>query len=79
MTNRLTKNDILSQAFQAREDEVLHYQINIDNYERAIQKAKNDEELSEFVEKLNELLVSSRLEQKKSIIMRDVIREQLGE
>lgn len=73
----MTKNEILTQALTAREDEVLHYQINIDNYVRAIEKASTDNELSEFVEHLKSLLASSRFEQKKAIIMRDVIREQL--
>lgn len=73
----MTKNEILAQALIAREEEILHYQINIDNYERAIEKASSDIELAEFYEHLKSLLSSSRLEQKKAIIMRDVIREQL--
>ena len=40
-------------------------------------KAKLDPELADFVVRLEELLSSSRLEQKKATIMRDVIREQL--
>ena len=73
----MNKHEILTQALSAREDEVMHYQINIDNYERAIVKASEDAELCEFVERLKELLASSRIEQKKALIMRDVIREQL--
>lgn len=75
----MTRHEILTQALSAREDEVLHYQINIDNYERAIVKASSDHELDGFVERLKELLASSKLEQKKAMIMRDVIRDQLGE
>lgn len=73
----MTKSEILIAALSAREDEVLHYQINIDNYIRAIEKASHDPELSDFVSNLKDLLASSILEQKKAIVMRDVIREQL--
>jgi hypothetical protein len=75
----MTKEETLRTALIGREEEVLHYQINIDNYERAIVKAKLDPELADFVVRLEELLSSSRLEQKKATIMRDVIREQLGD
>lgn len=75
----MNKVEILRDALKARHDEILHYQINIDNYERAIVKAKLDAELSEFVTHLKELLRSSRIEQKKSIVIRDVIQDQLEE
>lgn len=78
----LTKRDVLRSALAAREDAVLMYQINIDNYSRAIKRidALGDAEraeLAEFREKLVTLLSSERLEQKKEAIMRDVIAEQL--
>lgn len=72
-----SKQEILKEALKARVDEVLNYQINIDNYIRAIEKAKNDPELVEFVERLRELLSSSLLEQKKSRIILEVIQEQI--
>ena len=72
-----TKQEILRDALKARIEEVLTYQINIDNYTRAIEKAKNDPELGEFVERLRELLSSSLLEQKKSQIILEVIQEQI--
>lgn len=75
----MTREETLKEALGAREEEVLMYQINIDNYERAIEKSKDDPELGEFVERLHELLVSSRLEQKKAKIMLEVIREQIEE
>ena len=75
----MTKEETLRSALIGREEEVLHYQINIDNYERALVKAKQDPDLADFVIRLEELLSSSRLEQKKAVIMRDVIREQLGD
>ena len=75
----MTREETLKEALGAREEEVLMYQINIDNYERAIEKSKDDPELGEFVDRLHELLVSSRLEQKKAKIMLEVIREQIEE
>jgi hypothetical protein len=71
------KQDVLNQALAAREEEVLHYQINIDNYRLAIDKADQDVDLIDFAKHLRDLLSSSILEQKKAIIMRDVIRDQL--
>lgn len=68
---------VLSEALKARHEEVLHYQINIDNYERAIVKAAIDPELNEFVASLQNLLTTSKFEQKKASIMRDVIEDQL--
>ncbi len=76
MTN---KQEILTEALKAREEEVLHYQINIDNYRLAIEKSAGDQELEEFVARLKELLSSSLLEQKKAMIMLEVIREQIEE
>lgn len=75
----MTKEETLQEALKAREEEVLMYQINIDNYERAIEKSNSDPELGEFVQRLEELLVSSRLEQKKAKIMLEVVKDQLAE
>lgn len=74
-----TKQEMLADALKAREEEVLSYQINIDNYVRAIEKAKDDPELAAFVEQLNSLLSSSLLEQKKAKIILEVIRDQIEE
>ena len=75
----MSKLEILSEALKAREEEVLHYQINIDNYRLAIEKSNGDDELSEFVDRLRDLLASSLLEQKKAKIMLEVIRDQIEE
>jgi len=75
----MSKLEILSEALKAREEEVLHYQINIDNYRLAIEKSKDDEELVEFVDRLRDLLASSLLEQKKAKIMLEVIKDQIEE
>jgi len=74
-----TKQEILAEALKAREEEVLSYQINIDNYRRAIEKSKGDEDLVEFSARLEELLASSLIEQKKARIMLEVIKDQLSE
>ena len=79
----LNKRDTLVSAFEARNDEILNYQINIDNYGRAIAKLNaeyaNDPSLAEFRNHLMELLESHKIEQLKSIIIRDVIADQLVE
>lgn len=75
----MNKQEILSQALAAREDEVLQYQINIDNYKRAIEKSSADPSLIEFTGQLSDLLQSSEYEQKKAKIMLEVIKEQLEE
>lgn len=73
----MNKRELLTEALSAREDEVIHYQINIDNYERAIEKATLDPDLTEFVSQLSSLLQSSSIEQKKAKIMLEVIKDQL--
>ena len=74
-----TKQEILADALKAREEEVLSYQINIDNYRRAIEKSQGDADLVEFIARLQELLASSLIEQKKARIMLEVIRDQIEE
>ena len=72
--------DILTQAAEGREREVMHYQINIDNYERAIAEIEaNHPDMGEFADRLRELLASSRVEQAKERVMLKVIRDQLEE
>jgi hypothetical protein len=72
-----SRGEILSEALKAREEEILHYQINIDNYRLAIQKSKDDEDLAAFCDQLRDLLASSLLEQKKAKIMLEVIKDQI--
>jgi hypothetical protein len=73
----MTKHEILTDALTQRQDEVLGYKINIDNYRIAIDLAKKDPELTAFVQQLQELLNSSIFEQKKASIMLQVIQQQL--
>ena len=73
----MTKHEILAEAQKQRMDEVQGYQINIDNYRIAIDLAKDDPELTAFVQQLQDLLKSSIFEQKKASIMLQVIQQQL--
>lgn len=77
-----TREEILIEALKAREQEIMHYQINIDNYTIALEKisqlsADERAELSEFSERLRNLLSSEKLEQKKAKIMLEVIKQQV--
>jgi hypothetical protein len=77
----MNKHEILKDALVAREQEVMGYQINIDNYTLAIEhiKTSGDEDLADFCQKLEALLASEKLEQKKAKVMRFVVQQQLGE
>jgi hypothetical protein len=77
-----TREEILAMSLEGREQEVMTYQINIDNYALALEEIGNlppDErnELSEFTEQLRTLLTSEKLEQKKAKIMLAVIKKQV--
>lgn len=77
-----TREEILQAALDARKQEVMHYQINIDNYTIALEeigKLPADEraDLSGFADQLRTLLTSERLEQKKAKIMLSVMKQQL--
>jgi hypothetical protein len=79
----MTKLETLQSALTAREDEILGYQINIDNYTRAIDKINaehaDNPAMIEFRERLVDMLASHKTEQLKAIIIRDVIADQLTE
>jgi len=72
---------ILKDNLAARQREVMHYQINIDNYQLAIKKieSENLNDLVEFASNLKELLNSSIKEQAKEQLLAEVIAEQLKE
>lgn len=77
-----TREEILTSALDAREQEVMHYQINIDNYTIALEKigalgADERAELSGFADQLRNLLSSEKVEQKKAKIMLSVLKQQL--
>lgn len=75
----MNKHEILAQALIGREQEIMGYQINIDNYTLAIEhiKTSGDSDLNEFREKLEALLASEKLEQKKAMVMHHVVKQQL--
>jgi hypothetical protein len=77
-TERLS---MLTDAYEHRQREVMHHQINIDNYHLAIEeietKHPEDETMLEFANRLRDLLASSIIEQAKEVIMRDVLAKQL--
>jgi hypothetical protein len=78
-----TREEIISGALEARVQEIMHYQINIDNYTLALQEIStlpiNEQvELTAFVEQLTSLLTSEKLEQKKAKIMLSVMQKQVG-
>lgn len=75
------KKQILESALDQRQQEVLGYQINIDNYRLGIAliNAMGDPDLTEFKEQLTNLLASEILEQKKAKVILAVIEQQLAE
>lgn len=76
-TNRKSRKGVLKAAVRQREDEVLYYQINIDNYRLAIERASSDPDLAEFCKQLGDRLGKEIVEQKKAQIMLDVVRSQV--
>lgn len=78
----LTREEILEMSLKAREQEVMHYQINIDNYTIALEEIdslppQERAEMSSFATQLAELLASEKLEQKKAKIMLAVVKKQI--
>ena len=82
-TGHQTREEILKASLDARIQEVMHYQINVDNYCIALEeisKLSNDDQtmLSGFADQLRTLLLSEKLEQKKAQIMLSVLQKQVG-
>ncbi len=79
-----TREEILQTNLDARKQEVMHYQINIDNYTLALANiaamaADERSELLVFADQLTGLLASERMEQRKARVMLEVLRQQLGD
>ena len=79
-----TREEILQTNLDARQQEVMHYQINIDNYTLALANiaamaADERSELLVFADQLTGLLASERMEQKKAKVMLEVLCQQLGD
>lgn len=83
MSKQEKKINILKHALEVREEEIFSYQIDIDNFERAIKKIeieyKEDTNMQSFKENLYKLLKENKEQQAKAIIIYDVIKEQLFE
>ena len=82
MRENQTREQILAASLDARLHEVMHYQINIDNYTLALAEIENlpeqdRYELRVFADQLQNLLISEILEQKKANIMLAVVKKQL--
>ena len=78
-----TREEILATSLHAREQEIMHYQINIDNYTIALDEiskmsVEDQAEMSGFKNQLSELLASEKIEQKKATIMLNVIKRQIA-
>ena len=75
----MTKHEILTQALETRQQEIMGYQINIDNYTLAIAhiEESGDADLTDFCERLKASLVTEKLEQKKAMVIGFVIQQQL--
>ena len=79
-----TREEILQTNLDARKQEVMHYQINIDNYTLALANiaamaADERSALLVFADQLTGLLASEGTEQKKAKVMLEVLRQQLGD
>jgi hypothetical protein len=73
-----TRHDILTQSIEARENDIMLYQINIDNYCAAIADIEaNHPDLWDFADQLRDLLQSSLREQKKEQVMLAAIKANL--
>lgn len=83
----MNRDEILRAALDARDNEILEYQINIDNFRLAIEKISEEHQghseidlaMRDFSTSLQALLVESSIEQKKAQIIRSVIKAQLRE
>lgn len=68
---------------EMRNNEISEYQLNIDNFKRAIIKIDTEyasnQDMLEFKKHLETLLADNQREQLKSIIMRDVLIDQIAE
>jgi hypothetical protein len=77
----MNKLEILSQALEARDAELLGYQINIDNYVLAIteidQRYPNNDDLAVFKDELQLRLDEERRQQLRCRVIRNVIAAQL--
>ena len=79
----MNKLETLQSALAGRDNEVSEYQINIDNYTRAIEKIDveyaDNPAMIKFRDGLVDMPEAHKTEQLKTIIIRDVIADQITE
>ena len=79
----MNKLETLKTNHTARVDEVTGYQLNIENFVRAIDKIDqqyaDNPAMQDFRSRLTTLLEENRVEQLKAIIIRDVLADQIAE
>jgi hypothetical protein len=79
----MNKLPTLTPALEGRNQELLNYQINIDNYVLAIARINADyadnEDLLAFRDELQTRLDQERRQQLRSRIIRDVIADQIAQ
>lgn len=83
----MNKEETLKTALSSRIEEVLHYQINIDNYSSAMKKIEArytgdsdlDKGMRDFYKTLKSLYDTSVIEQEKAKLMLEVIQDQIGD
>lgn len=81
----MNKKTILTEALAGRDDELLAYQINIDNFRLAAERIAATTypagpmraAMQAYATQLHELMLSNQIEQAKSQVIRDVIAAQL--
>jgi len=77
-----TREEILKASLDSRTQEVMHYQINIDNYRIALEEiskmsADDQSLLSGFSDQLRTLMASEKMEQMKAQVMLTVLKQQV--
>lgn len=78
---KLGKKNCLQQALTTRRTEIAEYQINIDNYTRAIAKidamVDPTDDMKLFHQQLTELLASEKAQQARCALLAEVISDQI--
>lgn len=79
----MAERAFFEKQIEFRVSEIQEYQFNIDNFKRAILKIDTEyasnQDMLEFKKHLQTLLADNQREQLKSIIMRDVLIDQIAE
>ena len=74
----MTRHEILTQNIEARENNIMGYQINIDNYRAAIVDIEaNHPDLAAFADELRQRLDAELYEQRKEQIMLNALKVNL--